>query len=245
MNAAAFCLLLTTPRTGSHLLMSALAVQGAVLLAEYTNPYRDRIRAAGRIDPEVRAALLADIAAADASRAKSRIAELGARSFAATGTKLFPAELELIARDWGTLERFFAQPRVRLLRLRRRDLAAQAVSTHVARQTRRWFAYRDDAPALDERLAYDEAALLAIVADIERGEAILDRHVGAPSEAVLDIDYETLVRRPGPTIRAVQAHCGLPVTDEGELELPQLFRKQADARSEALAQRLRRALEAR
>lgn len=238
-----FCMLLTTPRSGSHLLMSSLAAQGTVLLAEYTTPYVGQLRADGRVSDSVRTSLLADIANADASRAKSRIGELGDGQFACRGTKLFPLEVELICLQWGSLERFFDAPDARLIRLRRRDLVAQAVSQFLARKTGEWFAYGESQQPL-EPLEYDGEALRQCLEELRAGEALLDRYLGEAGDRLVVVDYEQLLEQPQQTLRMLAAHCGHALDPERSLTLPQLFHKQARAINRELAERLREQLDA-
>lgn len=223
--------------------MCGLAEQGTVLLAEYTAPYRAQIRAERQFSASLRARLLADIARADASRAKSRIAMLGGRSFVARGTKLFPAEVELICGQWGSLEEFFDQPRLRLIRLRRLDIVAQAVSQFIAQQTGAWFAYagsQPDAAALD----YDDATLRRCLAQLREGEASLDRLLAGSGDRLAEINYEQLVREPEQTLRALAAHCGHALDPTLVIERSELFHKQASGTNAAFAERLRRELAA-
>lgn len=241
-SSTPFCVLLTTPRSGSHLLMSALAARGTVLLAEYTAPYLGQLRSEGRISDSVRARLLADIDRADASRAKSRIGELGSREFVARGTKLFPAEVELICTQWGSLERFFGRPDTRLIRLRRADIIAQAVSLFLAEQTGHWFAYVDSQPGAME-LAYDGAALRRCLDLLREGEAILDHYLVDAGERLTVVEYEQLVREPERTLRALAADCGHALAADCPVELPILFHKQGSSINVAFAERFRRDLE--
>lgn len=231
---APLCVLATTPRSGSHYLMSCLAAPGIVLLAEYASPYRRAVEEAGHVTPEIRSALLLDVHRSDATRALSRISALGQRGFQRCGIKLMPKEIELILAGWPSLEAFFEAPEVRVVRLVR-DPVDQAVSVVLARATARWFQYRGDAPVATPD--YDAALIQAALSTVQQQEAKLD--VQLRGRDILTVSYQALVDEPEAVVRAVAAHVGCPLPLDVAVPRPDLFQKQSGDHGRRVAARFR------
>ena len=100
--------------------------------------------------------------------------------------------------------------RTTVIRLRRRDRVAQAVSLWIAWQTRQWTS-RQTARAVD--LRYDYTQLREQLRAVEDAECALDLVLSVLPYPVLNVDYESLCIEPIPVIATLRKDLGLPPSD--------------------------------
>jgi trehalose 2-sulfotransferase len=135
---------------------------------------------------------------------------------------------------WGALAAFDS---VRIIRITRRDLIAQAVSLSIARQTGQWTA---DLPA-QAPAAFRPDDILTEADTIAEQLRLQDIILATLDLPVLDVTYEDLTAAPAATLSRVMHHFGLP----DDLPPPQTgLAPQADSRNADFIARIRSYLRA-
>jgi LPS sulfotransferase NodH len=94
-----------------------------------------------------------------------------------------------------------------VIRIRRRDRVAQAVSLWIAWQTRQWTS-RQTARAVE--LCYDYTRLREQLRAVEDAECALDLVLSVLPYPVLNVEYETLCSDPGGAIAMLRRNLDLP-----------------------------------
>lgn len=131
------------------------------------------------------------------------IVTLNARPGAAFGLKASAEQLRLL-RLTG-IDRAFSETSV--IRIRRRDRVAQAVSLWMARKTWQWTSLQH---ARDVPLAYDHHELRRHLDSVQEAENALDLVLSVLPYRVHSVDYETLCSHTGEMIAALRSGLGLP-----------------------------------
>jgi trehalose 2-sulfotransferase len=142
---------------------------------------------------------------------------------------------------WAYLDDFLAhgEPEAQLGPLRwvhveRRDTVAQAISLWRAVQTAQWRAEDRDT---DVEPSFHAGAIAHLKDRLERHAAAWREWFAERGIEPLEIVYEALAERPGPTVREVLDHIGVPSEGVDVPEPP--MRRQADARSQEWVDRFR------
>lgn len=120
-----------------------------------------------------------------------------------------------------------------IIRIRRRDRVAQAVSLWVAWQTRQWTSRQH---ARNATLTYDYFALRKQLAALQEAEGAMDLALSVLPYPVLSVEYETLCDKTEPMLSAIRAGLGLPPTD---MQPSSLTERQASEEKTELVARFR------
>ncbi len=195
-----------TPRTGSTYLADMLM----------------RVGSAGQPREHLRPGplLLAETGDFDLARCAEIVAVAGASNNGVFGTKLIAEFMERCAtlqRSGRTRFNTDTIERARIVRLRRTDLIAQALSLVVARESKVFFERNAEKKQQREQFlaeyTYDFEPLRRQLNAIVKLERDLDALIAESGLPVLDVDYETLVADPTDTVRSVGRFLGLDNAD--------------------------------
>jgi LPS sulfotransferase NodH len=219
----------STPRVGRQFLAQQLAAtHNAGAPAEY-------------FEPEVMQGELQHIGFADVRDALSDIdgyvaalRRMSATSNGAFGIKLHRSQLDLAFEHGFSLTRHMRS--VRLVRLRRADRLAQAISLDKARQTRSWNSL---VPPSAEPV-YDRHRIIrwmSLIAGWEREWSTFLSRQGRP---VLPVSYEQLATNRVEIVSRVLDFLGVDLPEDVVHDLPMRFHKQRDGISRAWMERFRR-----
>lgn len=154
------------------------------------------------------------------------IARLGEKPEAGFGVKASAQQLRLVR--MAGIDRAFTETTV--VRIRRRDRAAQAVSFWMARRTGQWTSRQSGE---EVRLDYDARAIRQCLKSIQSAESALDLVLALLPYKVLNVEYEALCEWPEFIVRRVRAGLGLPPLDEPPSGWPE--RQVSDQKSEFVA----------
>lgn len=114
----------------------------------------------------------------------------------------------------------------------REDLAAQAISRVIARQTRQWTAEQP----VQGKTRYDAAAIGAAVKELEQANRSWQRVFQQAGVQPLRISYEALCREPASTVRRVIDFLGVEAAAAAPVEaLPPIVRQSDPQKGEWLA----------
>ncbi|MCV6592619.1 MAG: Stf0 family sulfotransferase [Silicimonas sp.] len=152
-----------------------------------------------------------------------------AKPGAAFGIKASAEQIRLIYQTG--MQRCFR--RCRIIRSRRRDRIAQAVSLFVAQRTRQWSSQMQ---ARDACLDYDLPALRRRLDSIQNMESALDLVLSTLDQPVCDIYYEDLCDTPAAVLAELSGFLGFPL--ERPKDRPRL-QKQSSPEKTALVARFR------
>lgn len=154
------------------------------------------------------------------------IARLGEKPEAGFGVKASAQQLRLVR--MAGIDRAFTETTV--VRIRRRDRAAQAVSFWMARRTGQWTSRQSGE---EVRLDYDARAIRQCLKSIQSAESALDLVLALLPYKVLNVEYEALCEWPEFIVGRVRAGLGLPPLDEPPSGWPE--RQVSDQKSEFVA----------
>lgn len=130
------------------------------------------------------------------------VVSLGETPGATFGVKASAEQLRLI--HMTGIDQCFE--RVNVIRIRRRDRVAQAVSLWMAWQTMQWTSRQD---MRITHLSYNYTELRRYLQNVQEAEAALDLALSVLPYQVFSLDYETLCESPGPTVSALRQELGL------------------------------------
>ncbi len=151
------------------------------------------------------------------------IAALGEKPEAGFGVKASAQQLRLVR--MAGIDRAFTETTV--VRIRRRDRAAQAVSFWMASQTQQWTSRQ---AGKEVRLSYDSRAIRQYLKSIQSAESALDLVLALLPYKVLNVEYEALCDYPEFIVRRVRTGLGLPPMEEPPTGWPE--RQTSDQKTE-------------
>ncbi len=144
----------------------------------------------------------------------SHILKLGDKPGAGFGVKASAQQLRLV--HMAGIDRAFTETRV--VRIRRRDRTAQAVSFWMASETQQWTSRDTEKPvALD----YDAPAIRKYLNAIQSAESALDLVLALLPYKVLNVEYEALCDYPDFIIRRVRHGLDLPPMENAPTGWPE------------------------
>ena len=123
--------------------------------------------------------------------------------------------------------------RTTVIRIRRRDRIAQAVSLWMARETWEWSSRQ---PASDKPLTYNHHTLRRHLASVQTAENALDLVLSVLPYPVLTVEYEDLCANPEQVVARLRAGLGLPPCDTPASSWTQ---RQSSPRKAAFVERFR------
>ncbi|MCG6885036.1 MAG: Stf0 sulfotransferase family protein [Silicimonas sp.] len=133
----------------------------------------------------------------------AHITAIGATSGAGFGLKASAEQLRLVR--LAGIDGMFN--RTTVIRIRRRDRIAQAVSLWMARETREWSSRQTPSGA---PLTYDHRTLRRHLDSVQSAESALDLVLSILPYQVLNVDYDELCSAPENVVATLRAGLGLP-----------------------------------
>lgn len=156
----------------------------------------------------------------------SHIAALGEKPDAGFGLKASAQQLRLVR--MAGMDRAFSETIV--VRIRRRDRVAQAVSFWMANETQQWTSRQT---AKDVPLEYDSRVLRQHLKSIQASESALDLVLALLPYKILNVEYESLCEFPEFIVRRVRTGLGLPPLETAPSGWPE--RQTSEQKSEFVA----------
>ncbi len=139
----------------------------------------------------------------DLSAYIAHVANLGSKPDASFGLKASAQQLRLVR--MAGIDQAFTETRV--IRIRRRDRIAQAVSFWMASETQQWTSRQTDSGVA---LEYDARAIRQYLKAIQTAESALDLVLALLPYQVLNVEYESLCEYPEFIIQRVRHGLDLP-----------------------------------